>query len=182
MEKRKRDPVVPEMRERLLANRDGRITPGQWLDLIIQPLLILGVLIAAALAVFGKGMMVMFVEVWWIVVPVIFLLVIVPVSFRAYRYARAPVHFARLYAGVQPWWGFWKPTIFYTAADEPVRFPRRLAPRLPMRINGEYLVYFLEEPQGKVLLSAAPADHEDAELWLPTRNFEVRRARRSGHR
>ena len=31
----------------------------------------------------------------------------------------------------------------------------------------EYLVYFLDEPQGKVLLSIAPADHEDAELWLP---------------
>ena len=51
------------------------------------------------------------------------------------------MQFARLYAGVQPWWGFWKPMIFYTEDDQPVSFSRS-ATRPQMRINGQYLVYY----------------------------------------
>ncbi len=183
MTKRKRDPVLPEMRQRLLANRDGRITANQWIDLIAQPLLILGVLLGLAYIVFGRYMVRLTANYWWVLVPLIILLVLVPLIARAYRYARAPVHFARLYAGVQPWWGFgfWKPQIFYTEHDKEMAFPRRMAPRLPLRIDCEYLVYYLEDGQGKVLLSAAPADHDDAELWLPTKQFEARHERRVGH-
>ena len=56
---------------------------------------------------------------------------------------------------------------------------RKLAPRLPLVIDAEYLIYFLDEPDGKVLLSVAPADHEDAEAWLPTKGFEARHHRRT---
>lgn len=182
MAKRKRDPVGPEMRQRLLANREGRMTSGQWLDLIAQPLIPLAVLLALSFVVFGRYMFTIAVDFWWVGVPLIVLLVFVPLILRAYRYARAPIQFARLYAGVQPWWGLrWrKPQVFYTAGDQPVKFPQRLAPRLPLRLDGEYLVYYLAEPQGNVLLSAAPADHEDADLWLPTRQFEARYERRTG--
>src|SRR5664279_803091 len=159
MEKRKRDPVVPEMRKRLLANREGRLMTGQWLDLIVQPLVILGLLTAAAFVVFGDDMVALLADIWWIVLPLIALFILLPVTTRAYRYARTPIHFARLRAGVQPWWGVWKPLVFYTETDEPVIFRRRLAPRPLLKIDGEYLVYFLDEPQGKVLLSAAPSDH-----------------------
>ena len=111
---------------------------------------------------------------------VVAVLLFLPVILRAYRYARAPIHFARLYAGVQPWFGWGRPQVFHTDTDEAVTFPQRLAPRLPLKINREYLVYFLDEPRGKVLLSIAPADHEDAELWLPSRQFEARYGRRTG--
>lgn len=175
MEKRKRDPVVPEMRERLRANRDGRLAPAQWIDMIIQPLIPLLLLLAPALLVFG----VRFIALARFL-PLLILLVVlmfaVPAVLRARRYARAPVHFARLYAGIgqNAWWAFWKPTVFYTAADEPFPFKRRLAPSLPLRIDREYLVYYLEEPDGRVLLSAAPVDHDDADSWMPTETFDRR--------
>lgn len=178
MEKRKRDPVVSAMRERLMTNRDGRLTPGQWGDLIVQPLIVLVLLGGMGLAVFGPRMIALL-RFWWIIVPLLLLLVIAPVAARAYRYARAPVQFARLHAGVQAW-GLRKPQVFYTEGDEPVLFRQRLAPRLPLKIDAEYLVYFLDEPRGKVLLSIAPADHEDAEHWLPTKGFEARQGRRAG--
>ena len=181
MEKPKRDPVVPEMRARLMANRDGRIMKGQWFDLIVEPLLILVVLLGLSFILFGDDMIALFDDAGWLILPIIALVIFLPALLRAYHYARAPVHFIRLYAGVQPWWGFWKPMVFYTKKDELVRFPRRLAPRMLVKINGEYLIYYLDEPGGKVLLSLAPVDHEDAEFWMPTKSFAVRRERRTGH-
>lgn len=177
MSKRKRDSVVPEMRDRLLANRDGRITPGQWLDLIVQPLITLAILFGVAFFVFGEMMMTLL-DVWWIVAPVLLLIVLLPVGLRAYRYARAPVHFAELYAAKSGW--FWKPLVFLTEDDERISFPRRLAPRPSLVTGHKYLIYFLDEPDGKVLLSAAPFDHEDAELWQPTKRFDARYGRRTG--
>ncbi len=178
MSKRKRDAVVPEMRDRLLSNRDGRITAGQWLDLVVQPLLILAGLLGVAFLVFGDLMLGIAADFWWVGVPMIILLVLVPVTMRAFRYARAPVHFAELYAANQGW--FWRPLVFLTENDERISFPRRLAPR-PLLVTGHrYLIYFLDEPDGKVLLSAAPVDHEDAELWQPTKRFDARYGRRTG--
>jgi hypothetical protein len=89
-----------------------------------------------------------------------------------------PIHFARLHADVpfRPWW---RPTVFYTEADEPVQFKRRLAPSMHLRIDGEYLVYYLEDGNQRVLLSLAPADHEDAEQFLPTERFKLRYSRRT---
>jgi hypothetical protein len=170
------------MRDRLRTNRDGRLTPAQWGELIVQPLIVLVLLSGFALAAFGPRLLPLL-RVWWIVLPLIALMVVAPAIFRAYRYARAPIHFARLVAGTQTWQGglrFWrKPMLFYTEADEAVKFPKRLAPRMPLVTDVEYLVYYLEEPQGKVLLSAAPAEHDDAEAWLPSKNFEARQKQRS---
>ena len=91
VEKRKRDPVVPEMRERLLANRDGRLMPSQWLDLIVQPLLILALLIGVAFVVFGELMLALLADSWWVVRAVVGCCCFFgPVILRAYRYARAP--------------------------------------------------------------------------------------------
>jgi hypothetical protein len=177
MAKRKGDPVGTEMRQRLLANRDGRLTPGQWGDLILQPLVVLILLGGIGLAAFGPRLVALL-RFWWIIIPLIALLVFAPIILRAYRYARAPIYFARLRAGVQPW-GFRKPQVFYTETEKQVLFTRRLAPRLPLKIDGEYLVYYLDEPQGMALLSAAPADHEDADYWLPSKQFTIRRERRT---
>lgn len=178
MEKPKRDPVTPEMRERLMANREGRLTPAQWGEMIAQPLVVMVLLVGFALAAFGPRLLPLL-RLWWLVIPIMLVIVFTPVTLRAFRYARAPIHFARLSAGVQPWRGLRKPMVFHNEADEAVKFPRKLAPRLPLVIDAEYLVYYLDEPDGKVLLSAAPAEHEDAENWLPTRNFESRQRRRA---
>jgi len=180
MEKPKRDPVIPEMRQRLIANRDGRLTTSQWFDIIVEPLIILVVLLGLSFIIFSDDMLALFEDASWLILPLIALIIFLPAILRAYRYARAPIQFTRLYAGVQPWWGFWKPMVFYTKDDKLVRFPRRLAPRMLVRINGEYLIYYLEEPGGKVLLSLAPVDHEDAEFWMPTKRFGTRHERRTG--
>ncbi len=175
MEKRKRDLVVPEMRERLRANREGKLAPAQWIDMIVQPLIPLLLLLAPVLLVFGVRMVAL-VRFLPLLIVIVALILAIPAVLRARRYARAPVHFGRLYAGVaqNAWWAFWKPPVFYTAADEPFPFKRKLAPSLPLRIDREYLVYYLEEPDGRVLLSAAPADHEEADSWLPTETFDRR--------
>jgi hypothetical protein len=177
VEKPKRDPVVPEMRHRLIANRDGRMTPGQWGEMISQPLVVLVLLTGFALAAFGPRLLPLL-RFWWIVVPLLLGLVFLPAILRAFRYARAPIHFAKLTAGAQPLTLFRKSMLFYTGADEAIRFGKSLAPRLPLQTDVEYLVYYLEDGQGKVLLSAAPAEHPDAEYWLPTKQFQVRFDRR----
>ena len=61
-----------------MQNRDGRLTPAQWLDLIFQPLIILILLFGAFFLVFGEDMLAAFDEVWWFVLPVIALLVFIP--------------------------------------------------------------------------------------------------------
>lgn len=186
-EKPKRDPVTPEMRQRLLANRDGRLTPAQWGELIAQPLFMLILLCGMGIAALGTRMMLLL-RFWWLIIPLILLIIVTPMIFRAYRFARAPVRFTRLNAGVQPLRVFGKTLHFYIPNSETasetngklVKFSSRLTSRLPLVADVEYLIYYLDEPNGRVLLSAAPTDHEDADLWMPTKNFEIRQERRSG--
>lgn len=181
-EKRKRDPVTADMRQRLLANRDGRLTPGQWGELIAQPLFILILLCGMGIAALGPRLLPLL-RLWWLVLPIIALIIITPMILRAYRFARAPVKFTHLNAGVQHWRAFGKTLNFYipdeTLEGKPVKFSGRLTSRLPLVTDVEYLIYYLDEPNGRVLLSTAPADHPDASLWKPTKNFEIRKERRA---
>jgi hypothetical protein len=177
VEKPKRDPVVPEMRLRLMANREGRLTPGQWGEMITQPLVVVILLSGFALAAFGPRLLPLL-RFWWIIAPLLLLMVFAPATLRAFRYARAPIHFARLMAGVQPLGIFRRSLHFYTDAEDDIRFPRRLAPRPPLQPDVEYLVYYLQDGKDKVLLSAAPAEHQDAAQWLPTKQFQARFERR----
>jgi hypothetical protein len=166
--KRKRDQVTEPMRNRLMANRDGRMYRDQWLDIVTDPLVTLLLLLAPALLVL-------------VLLLVMLALLVVPVAFRARHYARAPVHFEVLYgdANPRPPWMFWRPQVFYTGDGQPVRFGRRLAPFMFVRPEQAYLVYYLRDTSGNVLLSLAPADHPDAERWQPSKFFESRFTRRT---
>ncbi|MBL8131604.1 MAG: hypothetical protein JNL42_07075 [Anaerolineae bacterium] len=181
MEKLKHDRVSTEMRRRLIANREGKLHPSQWLDLATEPLVMLLLLAAPTAVILGPRLAVVF-RAWWLFLLVFVIVAIVPTLLRARRYARTPVFFARLYGtgGFQRRWLFWRLPKFRSADDVTVRFSRQLAPQLPTEPGQEYLVYYLDEPAGKVLLSFAPADHQDAETWLPTPRFETRQARRRG--
>ncbi len=181
MEKRKRDVIAPEMRRRLGANRDGRLTVTQWLDMVTAPLLITLVLVAVALLVFRGRIFLVLARAAWIIVPALALVVVLPLVLRAIRYARTPIHCANLFAGVrvQPLWMFWRPTLFYTDHNDPMRFERQLAPPFHTHIDREYVVYYLDDGGRKVLLSAIPADHEDAEIYAPSQQFNARQARRA---
>ncbi len=165
-----------EMRARLLANRNGRLTVQQYKDIITAPLATLLVLLAPLIIVFGARFAILVTRGLWIVLLLAIVALFVPLVLRARRYARAPVYFAVLNAGSQPrsFWRFWKSHVMQTQAGEAVRFRSRLAPYLPLKVNEDYLVYYLEEPGGNILLSLAPADHPDAENWWPTSVFNTR--------
>lgn len=183
-EKRKRDPVSADMRQRLLANRDGRLTPAQWGELIAQPLFMLILLMGMGVAALGTRM-VLLIRFWWLVIPLLLIVIVTPMIFRAFRYARMPIKVTHLNAGPQSWRAWGKTLNFYIPNDtpegKPVKFSARLTSRLPLATDVEYLIYYLDEPNGRVLLSAAPSEHEDAELWQPTKNFEIRKQRRMKH-
>jgi hypothetical protein len=178
--KRKREVVNEDMRERLVVNREGKLTTGQWLELTTEPLVTLLLLLAPALVILGPRLVVLLRFGWWLLLLLAVAALIFPLLMRARRYARLPVHFGRFYADVRdrPWWKFWQPSLFYDEDDQALEFKRWLAPRPPLKINGEYLVYYLNDRDRRVVLSLAPADHEEAERWQPTYQFKLRQAKR----
>ena len=178
MFKRKRDILSPETRERLRANRDGKLSVDQWVSIVTTPIVWLLVLLGLAVIVFGPRMLLLSARFWWLGAILITLLIVVPLVLRARRYARLPVHFARLY-GSGAALPLSRSTTLYTAGDEPLHFKRRLMPAPRLRADDEYLVYYLEDASERVLLSLAPADHEDAEQFLPSERFKLRFNRRT---
>lgn len=178
MLKRKRDVVSPEMRDALRANRDGRLTVDQWLSIVTQPLIWVIVLFALAALVFGPRMLLLTARFWWLGLLLLVLLIGVPVVLRARRYARLPVHFSRLTAGASA--PFSRATTMYSSGDVLYRFTRRLSPSMRLSPTNDYLVYYLEDASERVLLSLIPADHEDADQFLPSDKFKLRFNRRSG--
>ncbi len=181
MDKPKREVVSKEMRSRLLTNRHGKLTTDQWKDMVTEPIIKLLLLMVPAVLFFGPLAISMTVRVLWVVGVVIVILMIIPLIFRARRYARAPIHFATLYAGGNPLtpWLFWQADVLYTEAGESIRFGKRLAPFTVLRPNEAYSVYYLKEAKVNVLLSLAPAAHQDSDLWQPSESFHARQAQRS---
>lgn len=176
-QKRKADIVTDKMRERLINNRDGRIATDQWLDLVIDPLVTLLLLVIPAAIILGPRFTAFVVS---LPLPIILLLVLLavgtPLFLRARRYARAPVHFEILVAEDNPRGPllFWQPQRFETKEGQIIQFYKRLSPFMYFRPGYPYMVYYLEDPGGYVLLSVAPTDHPDADRWYPTKFFERR--------
>jgi len=168
--------IPDEMRVRLLANRNGKLTTQQYKDVITAPLATLLLLLTTLIIILGARFAILLTRGLWILLLVGIVVLLVPLAMRARRYARAPVHFAVLNAGDHPrsFWQFWKSQEMQTQAGNAVQFRTRLAPYLPLKVNCDYLVYYLEEPDGGILLSLAPADHPDAENWRPTSVFDTR--------
>ncbi len=178
--KRKADTVTDSMRQRLQTNRDGRIATDQWLDLVTEPLVTLLLLLTPAILILGPRFRFFLTLPLPIIVVLALAALLVPLLLRARRYARAPIHFDVLYAedNPRPPWRFWRPQAFEMKDGGTVRFYKRLAPFMYFRPGYPYLVYYLEDGGGYVLLSVAPADHADAEKWYPSKFFELRRSRR----
>lgn len=177
MEKPKPDIVIPAMRQRLAANRQGRLSPAQWFDISTDPLIVMLLLIAPLLVIFSARALPLFVRGGWIIVLVALL---VPVVLRARHYARLPVRYLVLEASQQNWGRvrFWRRQ-FHTADGRTVTFQRSLAPVFPVETGRRYIVYYLAEHDRRLLLSAAPEDHADAALWQPTKSFQWRYEKRT---
>jgi hypothetical protein len=175
-----KDPVVPEMRDRLQANRSGKLTSGQWLDIVLQPLGSIVVLLVP-MSFILLPRLILFARAGWMlffIIAVILLFTFIP---RAYRYARAPVHFARLHAPADspPFWAFWSALNLNADNGEKLSIKKRLAPRPIVQRDKAYIAYYLKDHNEVILLSIAPADHPRAEKWLPDKNFDARFNRRS---
>jgi hypothetical protein len=170
------------MRARLAVNRHGQLTADQWKDMVTEPLVTLLLLLAPTIMILGPRVLAVTVRGLWVVAVVFVLMVVVPMIFRAQRYARAPVRCSTLYAGANPASRlfFWRPLVLYSADGEAVRFTKRLAPHLGLYPNRAYLVYYLQDSKHQVLLSLAPADHPDARHWQPSDLFQERLRRRTG--
>lgn len=177
----KSDDITPEMRRRLITNRNGKLTSDQWMDLTTEPLVGLLLLLPPLILLFGSRVAI-FKLAFWIVILLGLAALVAPAIFRARRYARAPVYFDTFYArsGAAPFWKFWRPPVLFTASGEERRFARRLAPYFPLRAGQPYHVYFLTDSEESTLLSIAPANHPDAGQWQPTEAFAVRLGRRGG--
>lgn len=180
MEKRKMI-VTPHMRERLLTNRNGKLTSDQWKDMVTEPLVTLLLLLAPAILVLGPRLALAARFLCPALLIGVFVLGIM-LFFRARRYARARVRYAELYAGegTPPFWMFWKAPVLFNQHGEALRFPKRLAPYVALQPDQDYMVYYLQDTAELVLLSIAPADHPDAEKWQPTETFHRRFQQRSG--
>jgi hypothetical protein len=167
------------MRERLMTNRVGKLTPNQWMDIVTYPLVSLLVFMVPAGFVL-LPFMVRMVFRMWVILPVLLLILAAVLVIRAFRYARKPVHFETLHArdGSTPMLMFWKPVWLMSEAGEKRRFTKWLAPRIALDRDRAYHVYYLKEQDDHILLSIVPADHPDSERWQPTSDFEQRLANR----
>ena len=180
MKKTKRDTVTADMRARLAANRDGKLTSNQWKEIVTEPL-------ATLLLLLVPGIILLRARIFYFVAGggwAIGLLVVVMLAWvilrRAGRYARAPIHMGVFRAAEQfrPFWMFWKAEIFYDEAGQTMRFHKRLAPAASHNADQRYLIYYLKDRDGQILLSIAPAEHPDAAGWQPSPAFQSRFAQR----
>lgn len=175
------DSVVPEMRQRLMENRGGKMTVSQWLDIVMQPV---GALIAlsltAGVVMLPRTVMVLARGGWFFLL-VLLAVIVVTMAFRAYRYARQPVHFAEMQAEVDtpPLWMFWRGLKLQAEDGKRYHLRKRLAPRPFIKRGERYIVYYLQDEGGPVLLSIAPTAHPDSERWQPTKQFDARYRRRA---
>ncbi len=181
MDKVKSDSVTNEMRERLLANRHGKLTSSQWWDMITEPVVILLLLLTPGLIILRSALVSLFVGGFWMIGTAALIGFGIMLLVRARRYARMPIRFLTLYAGSKnrPMWMFWRGWVLYDEAGKPVRFPKSLAPSISLHAGQAYMVYYLDDGGSLVLLSIAPADHPDAAVWKPSAVFEERLARRT---
>lgn len=168
------------MRARLLVNRHGKLTTDQWKDMVTEPLATLTLLFIPGAVILGPRLGAFIWGGFMMVTLAAIIALAVSLLLRARRYARAPVHFAILRAGdhIPPFWAYWRPTVLYAENGNATRFHKRLAPYTRLQRGQQYLVYFLQEDQANVLLSIAPADHPDADLWQPSAQFQSRLNRR----
>lgn len=180
MPKPKREVPLPEMRDRLAVNRSGKLSPAQWVDIVIQPLMTLLVLMLPAAVVFWSRLVVLY-RPGLMMLAFVTVILGITVFFRALRYARAPVHCATLCAEADapPFWMFWKPITLYSEDGKTLHFKKRLCPPPLIKRDVCYVVYFLREPQEDILLSITPADHPEVENWVPDKQFQARFESRS---
>jgi hypothetical protein len=185
MKIKKRESLSALLRNWLNINRTGKLASDQWLNLVTAPLytiILLSIPLIAFFMIFRLRVLLRLGAVNRFVIPLFLVAVLVMFLVRARRYARLPVRHGTFYGSDQStfaWSQLRRRVTVYTEKGEPIMFsgfassPPHLEPDTP------YLMYFLEEPNQRVLLSFAPAEHPDIERWQPTDQFYARQKRRT---
>lgn len=180
MAKRKREVLTSELRQQLNSNRHGRLTPGQWLTITLDPLITMLILLAPALIVLSWRLPALLARLW-LVALVVVLVTGIPLVLRARRFARMPLTYRLLYPSHQPLgrWRFWRSPLFYDDRGRVYRFARWLTPRYPVQSDHVYMVYCLDAGREYVLCSLLPLTHPDAESFQPSTEFQRLNQRRT---
>ena len=173
--------VVTEMRERLLTNRSGKLTSNQWLDIVTQPFIGLLVFFVPLSFILLPRMVAVFMRGGWLAFLVAFVILAASALFRAFRYARLPIHVGEFTATAQSasMWTMWRPLKLKDSEGQVVRFRRRLAPRPLLQEDKRYLVYYLRDHDDWVLLSLVGLDHPKINQYQPDSVFQTRFKQRS---
>jgi hypothetical protein len=167
--------VSPQMRERLQANRRGKLHNEQWREVVMEPLITIMLLMVPAIILLRSFLLTLFVGGLWMVGVGAVLVAGVMLFMRARRYARVPVFFSVLRAPDQlpSRWMFWKPIVFAAPDGTVLPFKHSLAPDKRFQANQEYLVYYIKSVEGSTLLSFAPSDHLESNTWRPSKDFKT---------
>ncbi|MCA0458329.1 MAG: hypothetical protein LCI00_30475 [Chloroflexi bacterium] len=160
--------VSPRMRQFLLANKKNRLHPDQLREVVLEPFVSLLVLILVPAIILLRSMLfTLFVGGLWMVGTVGIVYGLFRLYQRWLRYRRIKIFYAICHSGAQlpPRWQFWKPFSLITQSGSVMRFKRSLAADKKLQIDQYYLVYYYKEHNHAVLLSFAPLDHPEIDLW-----------------
>lgn len=166
--------VSPKMRERLLANRRGKLHNEQWREVVTEPIVTLLLLMVPAIMLLRSFLLTLFVGGLWMVGVGALVVGAFVLWRRARLYARIPVHSGIFQAGekLPPHWMFWKPILLKTLNGAEIRFKHTLAPDKNLQPGQQYLVYYFNAANGNTLLSFAPTDFTEIESFKPSKNFK----------
>ena len=163
--------VSPQMRQRLQANRRGKLHNEQWREVVMEPLVTVLLLMVPAIMLLRSFLLNLFIGGFWMIGVGAIVAAGIMLLLRARRYARIPVHFGVFRSPEKPpsKWLFWKPIVFATSDGTLLSFKHSLAPDKRFQANQEYLVYYLKSTEGHTLLSFAPSDHLESDAWRPSK-------------
>ena len=165
--------VSPQMRERLLANRRGKLHIEQWREVVMEPLITVLMLMVPTIILLRSFLLTLFVGGLWMVGVGALVVVAVMLIMRARRYARVPVYFGIFRAPdkLPSKWMAWKPVVLVASDGKAVPFKHSLAPDKRFQANQEYLVYYIKSVDSATLMSFAPTDHMDINSWQPANDL-----------
>jgi len=168
--------VSPQMRERLLANRHGKLHTDQWREVVTEPVVTVMLLMVPAVILLRSFLLTLFVGGLWMIGVGALIVAGVMLIMRARRYARVPVYFGLFRAPekIDSKWKFWKPIMLKTTDGTDLLLKHSLSPDKRFQAGQEYLLYYLMSSDGNTLLSFAPTDHIDSAVWWPSNNFKTR--------
>ena len=161
------------MRERLLANRRGKLHSDQWRELVMEPLITIMLLMVPAIILLRSFLLTLFVGGLWMVGVGALVVVTVMLFRRARRYSRVQIYSAvfRAPERLPSKWMIWKPIILTALDGQVFAIKHSLAPDKRFQANQEYLVYYIKSVDGLNLLSFSPTDHLDIDSWRPLKDL-----------